>query len=238
MRRGKLYLVPAPLSDSDISDSLKVRETINRLRYFVVEDLRTARRYLSKLKISTPIDELHFSLFNEHTDMATIPSLLAPVYHGNDVGLLSDAGMPCIADPGEELVRMAHNNDIIVVPLTGSSSIFLALAASGLSGERFAFEGYLPANVPELIKTIKRLEQQSRQDNQSKIFIETPYRSSKLFDMLLTICSPETSICVSSAITSPDEYIRTRRVEEWRQNVPELNKKPCIFILQANIIQK
>jgi 16S rRNA (cytidine1402-2'-O)-methyltransferase len=235
MKKGKLYLIPTPLSDSDVNDYIpaKVRDIVNNLRYFVVEDLRTARRYISRLKIDTPIDELNFSLLNEHTDVKAIFALLSPVLQGHDLGLLSDAGMPCIADPGEELVQMAHSYGITVIPLVGPSSLFLALAASGLSGEKFSFEGYLPAKTPDLIKTVRRLEQQSRQDNQSKIFIETPYRSAKIFETILNACSPDTFVCVACNITAADEFIQTRQVREWKKNIPELNKKPCIFILQT-----
>jgi 16S rRNA (cytidine1402-2'-O)-methyltransferase len=235
MKKGKLYLIPAPLSDSGLNDYIpvKVRDTVNNLKHFVVEDLRTARRYISKLKIDTPIDELTFSILNEHTDIKTIPSLLDPVFYGYDLGLLSDAGMPCIADPGEELVRIAHSNNITVIPLVGPSSIFLALAASGLSGEKFSFEGYLPAKTSDLIKAVRRLEQQSRQENQSRIFIETPYRSAKIFETILNACAPETFVCIACNITAADEFIQTRQVKEWKKHIPELNKKPCIFILQA-----
>jgi 16S rRNA (cytidine1402-2'-O)-methyltransferase len=235
MKKGRLYLIPAPVSDSAVSDYIpaNVREIINSLKYFVVEDLRTARRYISKLKIDTPIDDLNFSLLNEHTDIKMVSLLLNPVFQGYDLGLLSDAGMPCIADPGEELVQAAHSSDITVIPLVGPSSIFLALAASGLSGEKFSFEGYLPAKVPDLIKTLKKMEQQSKQDNQSKIFIETPYRSAKIFETMLNTCSPDTLVCVACNITSPDELIKTRQVREWKKNIPQLNKKPCIFILQS-----
>jgi 16S rRNA (cytidine1402-2'-O)-methyltransferase len=235
MKKGRLYLIPAPVSDSDVNDYIpaKVRAVINSLKYFVVEDLRTARRYISKLKIDTPVSDLNFSLFNEHTDIKTVSSLLDPVFQGYDLGLLSDAGMPCIADPGEELVRAAHFHDITVISLSGPSSIFMALAASGLSGEKFSFEGYLPAKVPDLIKAVRRLEQQSKQDNQSKIFIETPYRSAKMFETILNTCSPDTLLCVACNITSADEFIKTRQIKEWKKNIPQLNKKPCIFILQA-----
>jgi 16S rRNA (cytidine1402-2'-O)-methyltransferase len=235
MKKGRLYLIPSPLSDSNVNDYIpaKVRDVVNNLKHFVVEDLRTARRYISKLKIDTPIDELTFSLLNEHTDIKAISALFSPIFQGYDLGLLSDAGMPCIADPGEELVRMAHSNNVTVIPLIGPSSIFLALAASGLSGEKFSFEGYLPAKIPALIKTIRQLEQQSRQENQSKIFIETPYRSAKMFEIILNTCSPDTFICLACNITAIDEFIQTRQVRDWRKNIPELNKKPCIFILQA-----
>jgi 16S rRNA (cytidine1402-2'-O)-methyltransferase len=236
MKKGRLYLIPAPLSDSDVNDYIpaKVMDIVNNIRYFAVEDLRTARRYLSRLKIDTPIDELSFSLLNEHTDVKAISALFAPVLQGHDLGLLSDAGMPCIADPGEELVQMAHSYGVTVIPLVGPSSLFLALAASGLSGEKFSFEGYLPAKTPDLIKTVKRLEQQSRQNGQSKIFIETPYRSAKIFETLLNVCSPDTFVCVACNVTAVDEFIQTRQISEWKKNdVPELNRKPCIFILQA-----
>jgi 16S rRNA (cytidine1402-2'-O)-methyltransferase len=235
MEKGRLYLIPAPLSDSAVSEYIpsKVREVINSLRYFVVEDLRTARRYISKLKTDTPIDDLNFSLFNEHTDIKTVSLLHNPVFQGYDLGLLSDAGMPCIADPGEELVRAAHSSGVTVIPLAGTSSIFMALAASGLSGEKFSFEGYLPAKVPDLVKTLRKLEQQSSQDNQSKIFIETPYRSAKIFETILNTCFPDTLLCVACDITSPNEFIKTLQVREWKKNIPQVNKKPCIFILQA-----
>ncbi|MDR0386047.1 MAG: SAM-dependent methyltransferase [Prevotellaceae bacterium] len=235
MKKGRLYIIPAPLSDSDVSDSIpaKVKSVVGNLKYFVVEDLRTARRYISKLKTDTPIEELNFSLFNEHTDITDVASLLTPVFRGYDLGLLSDAGMPCIADPGEELVQLAHSSGITVVPLAGPSSIFLALAASGLSGEKFSFEGYLPAKTPDLIKSVRKLEQQSRRDSRSRIFIETPYRSAGIFDTILNVCSPDTFICVACNITAADEFIRTLQVKEWRKNIPELNRKPCIFILQA-----
>jgi 16S rRNA (cytidine1402-2'-O)-methyltransferase len=235
MEKGKLYLIPAPLSETDVNEHIpaKIKDIVNKLKYFVVEDLRTARRYISKLKPDTPINELNFTQLNEHTDPQTISSLLDPVIQGHDLGLLSEAGMPCIADPGEELVQTAHSVGIQVIPLTGPSSIFLALAASGLSGEKFSFEGYLPAKNPDLIKVLKKLEQQSRQDNQSKIFIETPYRSAKTFGHILNACSSDTFICVASNITSPDEFIQMRQVGEWKKNIPDLNKKPCIFILQS-----
>ncbi|MDR1897464.1 MAG: SAM-dependent methyltransferase, partial [Prevotellaceae bacterium] len=194
MNKGKLYLIPAPLSDSDIINCIPegVKRVVNSLRYFIVEDPRTARRYISKLMTGTPVAELNFASLNEHTDAREFADLLAPVLRGEDAGLMSDAGMPCIADPGEELVQLAYSRDITVVPLVGPSSLFLALAASGLSGEKFAFEGYLPAKTPELPKYLKRLEQSSRQEKQSKMFIETPYRSARMFETILGVCSPET----------------------------------------------
>lgn len=233
--KGKLYLIPAPLSDADLNVSIpaKVQAVAGRLKYFVVEDLRTARRYLSRLNVETPIGDIHFSLLNEHSDMADVSALLAPALQGNDMGLMSDAGLPCIADPGEELVRIAHLHGVQVVPLTGPSSVFLALAASGLSGERFSFEGYLPAKTAELGKCLKRLEQLSRQERQSKIFIETPYRSAKMLDTVLNVCSPDTLLCVACNLTAADEFVRTATVAQWQQNRAELNKKPCIFIIQA-----
>ncbi|MDR2424722.1 MAG: SAM-dependent methyltransferase [Prevotellaceae bacterium] len=236
--QGKLYLIPAPLSDSDLNFSIpeNVKIVAGKLKYFVVEDLRTARRYLSRLKVEIPISEIHFSLLNEHTGVASIDALLAPILQGNDMGLLSDAGLPCIADPGEELVRIAHSKGIKVVPLTGPSSIFMALAASGLSGERFSFEGYLPVKTVELSKRLKKLEQWSRLERQSIIFIETPYRSAKMLETILNVCSRDTLLCVACNITADDEFVKTATVAEWKKNIPSLNKKPCIFIIQALLV--
>jgi 16S rRNA (cytidine1402-2'-O)-methyltransferase len=232
---GRLFLIPAPLSDSDPNLVVPegVRLAVRGLRRFIVEDLRTARRYLSKLKLDAPVAELEFSLLNEHTDKTSVAALLVPALDGHDMGLLSDAGLPCIADPGEELVLEAHRRGVRVVPLTGPSSIFLALAASGLSGERFSFEGYLPAKRDELAKALKRLEQASRRDKQCKIFIEAPYRGAAMFDALLSTCAPETLLCVACNLTGDDEFIATRRIGEWKREGAALNKKPCIFIIQA-----
>ncbi|MDR0559950.1 MAG: SAM-dependent methyltransferase [Prevotellaceae bacterium] len=231
---GRLYLVPSPLNDSNFDGCIpeEVKNVVGRLKYFIVEDVRTARRFLSGLKIQTPISELNFSIFNEHTPVEEVPALLSPVFQGNDVGLLSDAGMPCIADPGEELVRYAHSRDVCVVALSGSSSIFMALAASGLSGEKFSFEGYLPVKMPELIKTLKKLEQSSRTEQQSKIFIEAPYRNAKMLETAVNTCMPETFLCIACNLTS-DGFVKTKKIREWKNNIPDLNKKPCIFILQS-----
>lgn len=234
--KGRLFLIPAPLSDSDPNLVIPegARLAARRLRRFIVEDLRTARRYLSKLKLDVPVAELEFSLLNEHTDKASVSALLRPALEGHDIGLLSDAGLPCIADPGEELVLEAHRCGVKVVPLTGPSSIFLALAASGLSGERFSFEGYLPVKRDELTKVLKRLEQASRRDGQCKIFIETPYRGAAMFDALLSTCAPETLLCIACNLTGEDEFVATRRIGEWkRSDAADTHKKPCIFIIQA-----
>jgi len=234
--KGVLYLIPAPLSDSDLKFAIpeNVREIAINLKYFIVEDLRTARRYLSKLKIETPIDELNFSELNEHSDKNAISQLLDPALKGNNIGVISDAGMPCIADPGEELVNYAHLKNIRVVPLVGPSSIFLALAASGLNAEKFSFEGYLSAKTLELTKVLKKIEQQSKQDKQSKIFIEAPYRSAKMFETIVNTCFPETYLSIACDITSPEEIIKTMQIKEWKKTkTPDINKKPCIFILQA-----
>lgn len=233
---GTLFLIPSPLGNAPLSDVLppKVNDTINGLRHFIVEDLRTARRYLSSLHLQTPIDDLHFGLLNEHTAAVDVRALLLPLEQGHNVGLLSDAGMPCIADPGELVVAAAQDRGYRVVPLVGPSSILLALIASGLNGENFAFVGYLPAKTPELIKKIKRLEQRSRTEGQSQLFIETPYRSTRLLESLLESCLPTTRICVAANITEEQESIRTKTVSEWKKKVPDLTKTPCIFIIEAS----
>lgn len=235
MNKGTLYLIPAPLSDCDLGDVLpsSIFRIADALKFFVVEDLRTSRRYLSSLKIRTAIDELTFFVLNEHTPATEIDAMLKPLEQGHDMGLLSDAGMPCIADPGEELVAAAHRKGIKVVPLVGPSSILLALTASGLCGERFTFAGYPPAKTPELSKKIKQFEQTSKREGSSVIFIETPYRSARLLETMAKICSPGTMICIACDLTSEREFILVKSAAEWCKRLPEIPKSPCIFILQA-----
>ena len=159
--------------------------------------------------------------------------MLAPALNGNDLGLLSDAGMPCIADPGEELVAAAHRKGVRVVPLTGPSSILLALVASGLCAERFTFESYLPVKTPELSKKIKQLEQTSRREGSSIVFIETPYRNARLIETLANVCAPNTMICMACNLTSAHELILCKASSEWRKQLPDIPKSPCIFVIQA-----
>jgi 16S rRNA (cytidine1402-2'-O)-methyltransferase len=204
------------------------------LRYFVVEETRTARRYLSKAKVATPIDTLTFFTLNEHTAQETVAPFLQPALDGHDIGLLSEAGVPAVADPGAALVRLAHTKCIEVVPLVGPSSLLLALMASGLNGQSFAFAGYLPVKPHERQQRIKQLERLSASGKQTQLFIETPYRNQSLFNDILKIAAPATRVCVAANLTQPDAFVRTASVAEWKAvAAPDIHKKPCVFLLLA-----
>jgi len=233
---GTLYLIPCTLGDTPAEQVLPqhVINIARSLQHYVVEQARTSRQFLSALKHQQPIQSLHFALLNEHTEARELPALLAPLLAGHDVGLISEAGCPGIADPGAELVDLAHRKGIRVVPLVGPSSILMALMASGMNGQCFAFHGYLPKEEPERNKAISRLETESAQRYQTQLFIETPYRNEKLFTALLTQCRPQTLLCVATDISLPSEQIQTRTIAQWKtQPVPQLNKRPSLFLLLA-----
>ena len=234
MTTGTLYLIPAPLADGSLHDTLPngTLEVVARLRYFVVEELRTARRYLSKGGHKGSIDKLHLSVLNEHTDPTTLNNLMLPLLEGYDMGLLSEAGLPAVADPGAILVAQAHQKGISVVPLTGPSSLMLALMASGLNGQAFAFVGYLPVHAQGRREKIKALEKRAIQEHQTQLFIETPYRNTALFGDLIEVCAPQTMLSVAANLTTPDAYIATKTVAQWRTgNMPAILKVPTVFAL-------
>ena len=216
--KGRLYLIPSPLGDNDPSEVIPqpVLESLKRFRTFVVEEVRTARRYLSKAGLKGHIGELQFHELNEHTDAATVEGYLRLFDGGNDVALISEAGLPAVADPGAQLVALAHRHGIEVVPAVGPSSLMLALMASGLNGQSFAFCGYIPAKTDERRSRLKTLEKVSAQLRQTQILIETPYRNDSLFADILSVCSPSVKVCVAANITMPDAYIRTMKVSEWK----------------------
>lgn len=233
---GTLYLVPCTLGDTPAQQVLPqhVIDVARRLKHFVVEQPKTARQFLSALKPEHPIQSLHFATLNEHTESRELEGLLAPLLAGEDVGIVSEAGCPGIADPGADLVNLAHRRGIRVVPLVGPSSILLALMASGLNGQCFAFHGYLPIAEADRNKAIAALETESAKRKQTQMFIETPYRNEKLFAALLARCRPQTLLCVACDITLPGEQIQTRSVEQWKsQPPPQLNKRPSLFLLLA-----
>ena len=234
MNPGKLYLIPTPLGDNEPAEVLPqaVLDCACRLQCFVVEELRTARRCLSRYGLRGHIDELELHVLNEHTTPAEVEAML-PLFDGRDVGLLSEAGLPAVADPGAALVALCHRHGIQVVPLTGPSSLMLALMASGLNGQSFAFRGYIPAKTEERRNAIKALEKQSRTLNQSQILIETPYRNDALLADLLQGLSPATRLCIAADLTLPTQYIRTDTIEGWRKASPIVGKRPCVFILLA-----
>ena len=233
--KGRLYLIPSPLGDNDPSEVIPqpVLESLKRFRTFVVEEVRTARRYLSKAGLKGHIGELQFHELNEHTDAATVEGYLRLFDGGNDVALISEAGLPAVADPGAHLVALAHRHGIEVVPAVGPSSLMLALMASGLNGQSFAFCGYIPAKTDERRSRLKTLEKVSAQLRQTQILIETPYRNDSLFADILSVCSPSVRVCVAANITMPDAYIRTRKVSEWKKEGLVIGKRPCVFLILA-----
>lgn len=202
------------------------------LKCFVVEELRTARRFLSRYGLKGHIDELEFHELNEHTQAADVEAMAA-LFDKADVGLLSEAGLPAVADPGSALVALCHRKGIEVVPLVGPSSLMLALMASGLNGQSFAFRGYIPAKTNERRKALKALEKQSKSEVQSEIIIETPYRNDSLFADMLQVLSPGTRICVAADITLPSQFIRTASVAAWKKSGLVIGKRPCVFIILA-----
>lgn len=233
---GTLYLIPCTLGDTPAGQVLPqyVIDIARKLKHFVVEQPRTARQFLSALKHEQPIQSLHFATLNEHTAAKELADLLAPLLAGEDVGIISEAGCPGIADPGADLVNLAHRSGIRVVPLVGPSSILLALMASGLNGQCFAFHGYLPIAEADRNKTIASLEAESARRNQTQMFIETPYRNEKMFVALLSHCRPQTLLCVASDITLPTEQIHTRTIAQWKSlPAPQLGKRPSLFLLLA-----
>ena len=233
--KGRLYLIPAPLGDNDPAEVIPapVLERLRTLDVFVVEEVRTARRYLSRAGLKGHIDALEFHLLNEHTPPQEVEALTALFDGGRDVGLITEAGLPAVADPGSALVALCHRHGIAVVPLVGPSSLMLALMASGLNGQSFAFQGYLPAKTEERRSAIKAIEKVSASRRQTQIFIETPYRNDALMEDLLRCCAPQTRLCIACNITMPDETILTRSVAQWRQNPITLGKRPCVFLILA-----
>lgn len=232
--KGKLYLIPSPLGEYEPSQVLPapVLEAVQHITNFVVEEVRTARRFLSAAGLRGHIGELNFVELNEHTQEAEVEAMLS-LFDGQDVGLISEAGLPAVADPGSALVALCHRHGIKVVPFVGPSSLMLALMASGLNGQSFAFCGYLPAKTDERRSAIRSVEKRSKELNQSEIMIETPYRNDAFFADLLSSCAPSTRICVAVNVTCEDEFILTRTVSEWKKDVPQIGKRPCVFILLA-----
>lgn len=232
--KGTLFLIPSGLGENASPGSLPpdILSVAARLNHFVVEDLRTARRFLKSILPSINIDSLSFQVLDEHTRPENISSLLGPIMEGHDLGLLSEAGLPCVADPGAMLVSHAHEKEIKVVPLTGPSSIFLALMASGFNGQNFTFHGYLPVDKRERVQKIKELESAVFQKDQTQIFIETPYRNNQMLESLIQACKPQTRICVAYDLTLPGETVISRTAAQWQKHHPaDLRKKPAVFLL-------
>jgi len=230
---GKLYLLPVTLGGGDTGMIIPsgVLEITKSLRYFIVEELRSARRYLRMIDKAFPVDDSVFFILNEHSKDHEIEAFLEPVLQGSDAGIMSEAGLPCLADPGSVIVALAHRKGIRVVPLPGPSSVVLALIASGLNGQNFTFNGYLPVKEVDKSSAIRELEKRSRGGG-SQIFIETPYRSRKMLDTILAVCQDDTLLCVSFDLTLPSESVTTRKISSWKKTACPVEGKPTVFIIQ------
>jgi 16S rRNA (cytidine1402-2'-O)-methyltransferase len=233
MKFGILYLIPSPLAECDFTKIFPAynSEIIQEIDHFIVEDLRTGRRFVKKLGMQKPMETLQFSTLNEHTKGDEIENLLQPLVEGKNLGLISDAGTPCVADPGSVVVSRAQQIGVEVIPLIGPSSILLALMASGLNGQSFAFNGYLPREQPDRERQLCFLESLIKKSNQTQIFIETPYRNNHVFRSILAVCDPAIRLCLGMNITSENQMIKTMTVKKWRSQKLDLHKQPTVFLL-------
>ena len=228
---GKIYLLPCEMGEQEPQKLFPIAniEVIKHLQYYIVENARTARRNIKKMCREVVIDSLSIQELDKHTDVINIENLLAPVIAGNDLGIMSEAGMPCIADPGNIIVAKAHELGIQIVPLIGPNSILLALISSGFSGQNFTFHGYIPIK-DRRVQFIQQMEVNARKGH-TQIFMETPYRNQKLFEELIQILKPDTKLCIATNITLSDESIQTKTIQNWKKQIPDLNKKPSIFVI-------
>lgn len=228
-----LYLFPVTLGDTPLDTVLPARNMalIRHIRHFIVEDVRTARRFLKKADREIDIDSLTFYPLNKHTSPEAISDYLKPLEQGTPMGVMSEAGCPAVADPGADVVAIAQRKGLKVVPLVGPSSIILSVMGSGFNGQSFAFHGYLPIEADARTKALKQLEQRVYAESQTQLFIETPYRNHKMLEDILRVCRPQTKLCIAANLTCEGEFIRTRSVKDWKGRLPDLSKIPCIFLL-------
>lgn len=230
-----LYLIPVELGETPVNQVLPAynHEVILGIKHFIVEDVRSARRFLKRVDKEINIDELMFYTLNKHTSSKDIAGYLEPLQKGLSMGVISEAGCPAVADPGADVVAIAQRKKLKVVPLVGPSSIILSVMGSGFNGQSFAFNGYLPIEQGERTKKIKQLETRAYTESQTQLFIETPYRNHKMIDELVRTCRPQTRLCIAAGITCENEYIRTRTIQEWKnaKDIPDLSKTPSIFLI-------
>ncbi len=236
MTNAKLYLIPTTLGDTEPLEvmPISVKKVIEHLDYFIVENEKSARRFIKKITPNKPQPSLNLMLLDKYSDELETRHYLDMCQEGVSVGLLSEAGVPAVADPGATIVKLAHEKGIQVVPLVGPSSILMAMMASGMNGQSFAFNGYLPIDKSDRKRAIKELEKLSKDKNQSQVFIETPYRNEKMLDDLRAILAPDTHVCVACDITLPTEYIKTYTIREWKKIKTDLHKRPSIFIVHRS----
>ncbi len=232
-KAGKLFLIPVSLGSGNIDKEIPAgnMQIINNLNEFIVENIRTARRSLRAMGYPKDFESVIFHILDKHTVPEDVPGFLKNALNGKKIGLLSEAGSPCIADPGQQVVKYAHSNNIMVVPLIGPSSILLALIASGFNGQNFIFHGYLPIEKKQRIKRIKDIEQDAIKNDRTQIFMETPYRNNALLDDLIRNSVSSTLLCIASDLTTEQEFIKTLSIEGWKKNIPDLNKRPTIFLI-------
>lgn len=228
-----LYLIPVLLGDTAVERVLPTynQEVVRDIRHFIVEDVRSARRFLKKVDKDFDIDGSQFYPLNKHTSLEEISGYLKPLEEGHSMGVISEAGCPAVADPGADVVALAQRKHLKVVPLIGPSSIILSVMGSGFNGQSFAFNGYLPIEAADRTKRLKLLEQRAYTEQQTQIFIETPYRNNRLVEDILATCRPQTRLCIAANITCEEEYIVTQTLKEWKGHVPDLSKQPCIFLI-------
>jgi 16S rRNA (cytidine1402-2'-O)-methyltransferase len=234
--KGKLYLIPTRLGDNPPLEvlPLSIKKKIEEIDYYIVENEKTARRFIKRISSSKSQQSLKLQTLNKYTEQSDLVTFLEPCHNGIDVGLLSEAGCPAIADPGSDVVSIAHQNNIRVIPLVGPSSLILALMGSGMNGQSFTFNGYLPIDRAERKQQIKTLEKRSFDFNQSQIFIETPYRNNQILEDLCTVLNPSTRVCVACDLTLSTEFIKTKTAYEWKSNTEDFHKRPSIFIIHKD----
>lgn len=234
--KGKVFLIPSVIADDTQHQVISPQclQVLPTIRHFLAEDVRTARRFLSSLKLYDSVETLHFSVLNKDTQASALEEMMRPVFEGNNIGIISESGCPGVADPGALAVSYSHRHTVQVVPLVGPSSLLLALMASGLNGQKFAFHGYLPIEPKELSRNVKRLDEESRRNHQTQILIETPYRNNQILKTLVNTLSATTELCVALDITGPEERITTKTVQDWRLQTIELPKKPAVYLFLAH----
>ena len=233
MKQGKLILIPNLIGEKNFQDSItkKIVQTIKKTNFYIVENIRSARRYIKKIVPEKSIEEITFFAYGKHNTFNIEEDFLQNILSGNDIGLISEAGVPAVADPGSKIVEYAHQYNIKVTPLVGASSILLALMSSGMNGQNFAFNGYLPIDKKDQIKKIKYLENISKKTYQTQIFMETPYRNNKLFKTLISVCNNNTKLCIATNITQDNESIITKDIREWKTMKINIDKQPSIFLI-------
>jgi 16S rRNA (cytidine1402-2'-O)-methyltransferase len=237
MKKGRLYLIPTVLADDTAEKVIteEVKEVVKQTKYYLVENVRTARRFISSLKLGLNIEELHFEVMDKKTKRAKLEQITQPLLEGIDMGVMSEAGCPGIADPGAAAVAYAHEKGVQVVPISGPSSMFLALMGSGFNGQSFAFHGYLPIDKKMRVQAIKAIEAESIQQNRTQIFMETPFRNNQLFQDLINHLHPETLLCIAKNLTGKDELIQTKSAKDWKNSKLDLHKVPVVFVISGGL---